>query len=142
MARSSHRKKIPTAVLIPGLRHEAPGATIPLVDGERRVRRETTVPREAWKACLHDHHPAYISWDQFMANQEKLNANRANHSSPDQRGAAREGIALLQGIVLCGRCGHRMTVHYTVRRGWSSYVCSAAMERGQPMCWSVALTSP
>lgn len=95
-----------------------------LVRGEVRRRHVQKQPRAEWTACLQDHHPAYLSWEEFMANQDKLNANRTNHTSPDQRGAAREGAALLQGVVVCGRCGHRMGVAYAGKgRHLPYYVC-------------------
>ena len=60
---------------------------------------------------LHDHHPGYITWEQFQRNQHRL---IENCTSPHQelRGAVREGAALLQGLVLCGRCVRRMTIRY------------------------------
>lgn len=64
-----------------------------LVDGEVCRRRTTDLPVESWKVCLRDHHPAYVSWDEFMANQKKLGDNWTGGRSkePDRRGAAREG---------------------------------------------------
>lgn len=53
--------------------------------------------------------PAYISWERYLANQRRLNENR---SFPGAQGAARAGRALLSGLVVCGRCGHRMNVGY------------------------------
>src|SRR5574341_1123665 len=84
---------------------------VALVAGERR-RRIFALPQEAWKVCVRDHHPAYVSWEEFMANQEKLRGNAPDSARrhPDRHGAAREGEALLQGLVLCGRCGQRMNV--------------------------------
>ncbi len=66
-------------------------------------------PLEDWPVCLPDAYPAYISWEEFVANQEVL---RSNGYGFGKRGAARRGKALLQGIVYCGRCGARMTVLY------------------------------
>jgi DNA invertase Pin-like site-specific DNA recombinase len=66
-------------------------------------------PVEDWPVCLRDAHPAYISWEQFVKNQEIL---RTNGYGFGKRGAPRRGRALLQGIVYCGRCGLRMTVLY------------------------------
>lgn len=111
-----------------------------LVDGQVRRRRTTTIPQAAWKVCLRDHHPAYIGWEEFMANQKTLHANRTNHRSPDQRGAAREGHALLQGLALCGRCGHRMGTRYQGRLRRAHYECrSATRHLGAPsVCWTVA----
>ena len=44
--------------------------------------------------CPPDHHPAYITWEQFLENEVKVSENPSNHQRPDQRGAAREGVAL------------------------------------------------
>lgn len=77
---------------------------------------------EDWPVCLRDAYPAYITWEQFVQNQETLRANWYRHGS---RGAARRGKALLQGIVYCGRCGARMSVlsHSAKEKRSSSYVC-------------------
>jgi DNA invertase Pin-like site-specific DNA recombinase len=64
---------------------------------------------EDWPVCLRDVYPAYITWEQFVQNQEVL---RSNGYGFGKRGAARRGRALLQGIVHCGRCGARMSVLY------------------------------
>ena len=73
-----------------------------------RTRR---VDQDDWPIVIHDAHPGYISWDQFLRNRQQLDDNRTWRTN-DQRGAAREGAALLQGIVLCGQCGRRMSVRY------------------------------
>jgi DNA invertase Pin-like site-specific DNA recombinase len=105
-----------------------------LADGEMR-RRSRKLPQEEWKVCLRDHHPAYIAWDEFMANKRKLDDNRTWRGSIDRRGAGREGHALLQGLLLCGRCGRRMHTQYTgsTRRG--TYYCQA--EAAQGVCWTL-----
>ena len=53
--------------------------------------------------------PAYISWDQYLANQEQLKQNVARNGS---RGAPKRGEALLSGLVVCGKCGHHMQTRY------------------------------
>ena len=75
-----------------------------------------------------------------MANQDKLNQNRSNHHVPDRRGAAREGAALLQGLVICGRCGQRMRVEYPRGHVGPRYVCRSPKERlgAGGDCWSLA----
>jgi DNA invertase Pin-like site-specific DNA recombinase len=79
---------------------------------EPRVKGRTRrVAAEDWPYVLHDHHPAYITWGQFQRNQRRLIDNCTSRH-PDHRGAIREGAALLQGLVLCGRCGRRMTIRY------------------------------
>lgn len=109
-----------------------------LVDGEIRRRRVSRLPKEEWKVCIHDHHPAYITWEEYMANVDKLHNNRSNHGSPEQRGAARDGAALLQGLVLCGKCGHRMGVRYYGQNRRVQYTCRSPNRRaGLGTCWSV-----
>ncbi len=66
-------------------------------------------PLDEWPVCLRDVYPSYITWDQFVQNQETLHANGYRF---DRRGAPRKGRALLQGIAYCGRCGARMSVLY------------------------------
>ncbi|PTL78642.1 recombinase family protein, partial [Vitiosangium sp. GDMCC 1.1324] len=106
-----------------------------LVDGQVRRQRSTRLPREAWKVCLKNHHPAYISWEEYMANQKKLATNHPSYQQPDQRGAAREGSALLQGLVLCGRCGHRMQTSYR-EPARPYYECRRFTDKG--ICWTVS----
>jgi DNA invertase Pin-like site-specific DNA recombinase len=72
-------------------------------------RAQITVPMDQWQVLLRDHLPAYITWDQYLFNRERL---RQNVSRWDTTGAPRRGTALLGGLVYCGRCGHRMQVHY------------------------------
>ena len=85
-----------------------------LADG--RVRRRTVqVPVEQWSVCIPDHHPGYVSWDEYLAGRERLHANVIRRG--EGGGAAREGTALLQGLVRCGRCGRRMQVAYSGTNG-------------------------
>jgi DNA invertase Pin-like site-specific DNA recombinase len=105
-----------------------------LVDGQMR-RRARKLPQEEWKVCLRDRHPAYIAWDEFMANKRKLDDNRTWRASTDARGAGREGHALLQGLLLCGRCGHRMHTQYAGATQRGVYYCQA--ESGRGVCWTL-----
>jgi hypothetical protein len=74
-----------------------------------------TLPAAQWKVQIPNAHPSYISWEQFEANQQILAANDPCMKSRSARLPPREGPALLQGILLCGRCGRRMTVYYNRR---------------------------
>ncbi|MGA7453773.1 MAG: recombinase family protein, partial [Rhodoplanes sp.] len=86
------------------------------------VSRLRPVPQEAWRVVIRDHHEAYIDWDQFVANRHRLDANRTNGDS--LAGPAREGLCLLQGILLCGECGRRLTVRYKGNGGlYPMYQC-------------------
>ena len=68
-------------------------------------------PPEAWTALRHGMYPAYISWEQYMANRERLADNRYRFARR-ARGAPRAGKALLAGLAVCGRCGGKMGVRY------------------------------
>jgi DNA invertase Pin-like site-specific DNA recombinase len=77
-------------------------------------------PLDQWQVFLPGRLPAYITWDQYRANQDRL---RQNRSRPDTLGAPREGPALLGGLVRCQRCGWRMRVVYNHTRGRPRYHC-------------------
>ena len=94
-----------------------------------------------WKVFLPHAHPGYISWQEYETNQAKLRDNGHGDGKDRHKGPAREGNALLQGLVLCGRCGLRMTVRYSVRKGHqiSNYVCARrGIESAGPMCQCIA----
>jgi DNA invertase Pin-like site-specific DNA recombinase len=86
----------------------------------RREGGKWLVPHEEIPVLLHDRLPAYISWDQYLINQERLKQNRALHET---RGAPKRGAALLQGLVVCGKCGHRLSTRYKARQR-PAYFCS------------------
>ncbi len=89
-----------------------------------------------WPIVLREHHPAYISWEQFLHHQQRLDDNRTLRDD-NRRGATREGAALLQGIVLCGRCGRRMTLRY-LKGNIPSYECNQLhKQRGAKTCQSL-----
>lgn len=69
-------------------------------------------PREEWTVFIPDAHDGYISLERFEANQAVLAANAASRGDDRRASPPREGPALLQGLVVCGRCGRRMTVGY------------------------------
>jgi DNA invertase Pin-like site-specific DNA recombinase len=73
----------------------------------------TKVAQEDWEVLIKENHPGYISWDKFIENQRRLRENVTMKSGENGRlGAIREGHALLQGLVRCGKCGRPMTVAY------------------------------
>ena len=60
--------------------------------------------------------------------------------SDRRKSPAREGPALLQGLILCGRCGERMTVRYHSREGrlWPEYLCQRdGIEHAKPVCQQI-----
>jgi DNA invertase Pin-like site-specific DNA recombinase len=99
------------------------------------------VPREQWLACLPGAHPGYIAWEEYEDNLRRLAVNAQAHGQERRKSPPREGPALLQGLVVCGRCGGRMTVRYHQRPGGPrlpDYVCqSEHIEQGGPLCQQV-----
>lgn len=84
------------------------------------------VPLEEWPVLLQDRLPAYISWEQYLQNRERLRQNQARFQC---RGPVREGVALLTGLVVCGRCGRRMYTHHH-RANLPRYICP----NSDPLC--------
>ena len=98
-------------------------------------------PRDQWLTLIPDAHPGYLSFAQYEANLAVLAANAAAHGEDRKAGPAREGPALLQGLVICGKCGRRMTVRYHTRADGTcvpDYVCQAAgIAGGTPICQAI-----
>jgi DNA invertase Pin-like site-specific DNA recombinase len=93
------------------------------------------LPIDKWDILLHNVYPAYITWEEYLANQARLAENQSCFQK-DKGGAPREGQALLQGILRCGRCGRRMHVRYAGDAGrYPAYICrSAESEYGGSSC--------
>jgi DNA invertase Pin-like site-specific DNA recombinase len=91
-----------------------------------------------WPVCLPDAYPAYISWERFLSIQQQLQDNQ-NHYEADRHGVPRQGQALLQGLIRCGRCGALMQLRYSGPDGqYPVYRCGAArQEYNQPLCQEV-----
>jgi DNA invertase Pin-like site-specific DNA recombinase len=84
----------------------------------------TKLPREQWM-LLKNAHPGYISWERYEENLLRLRENAQANGADRRKSPPREGPALLQGLVVCGVCGSRMTVRYHTRQGriLPDYVC-------------------
>jgi hypothetical protein len=101
---------------------------------KKRIRR---LDPDEWTFLLLDTHPGYITWDQYLHNRQKIDDN-CTARNQDRRGAVREGTALLQGIVLCGRCGRRMSINYLQDGLTPVYKCYQAYRQfGQPTCQNI-----
>ena len=98
------------------------------------------VPRSEWQFVIPGVHVGYISWEQFETNQKRLAENALGFGAARKAGPAREGPALLQGRVICGICGERMGVHYSIayKKVTPTYVCQeASVRRGDKICQRV-----
>ena len=84
--------------------------------------------REEWQVFLPDHFPAYISWEQYLRNQDQLRANR-----PQQMGVPGQGRSLVAGLIFCGKCGKRM--RSMCSGAGVTYICAQAKSMwGAPIC--------
>lgn len=96
----------------------------------------TRVERLTWEVMIPDKVPAYITWERYLANQDRLAANRC---LPTTAGAPRGGPSLLSGLVSCGRCGRRMRVAYHVKGTPVYYLCNLrSVACAEPVCQSLA----
>jgi DNA invertase Pin-like site-specific DNA recombinase len=80
-------------------------------DGALRVRRRV-LPQDEWEVLIKDHHPGFVDWDTYQANQHKIRQNIRPMAHQPGTGAVREGCALLQGLATCGTCGRKLAVYY------------------------------
>ncbi len=109
--------------------------------GRRRVDAKRTaanggkvrmqdVPMAEWKVLKRDRFPAYITWERYLANQQRLLENR---SWPEAPGVPRAGAALLPGVLVCGACGRRMHAGYRTKAR-PYYVCMRRKLEGSTCC--------
>jgi DNA invertase Pin-like site-specific DNA recombinase len=89
------------------------------------------VPRDEWRVQLQGYHEGYIEWDEYLANQDRLARNRTHREATVLSGPAREGLALLQGLLVCGQCGRRLSVRYQGNGGiYPNYLCNWRRREG------------
>ena len=109
------------------------------IEGRTHTRH---LPREQWRFVKKNAHPGYLTWDEFVSNQQRLIENHQRHGTGERKaGPAREGPAWLQGLLICGKCGRTMSVRYHHRDGRlvPDYVCTKDhVEFGKPLCQTVA----
>ena len=106
--------------------------------GQLRYKR---LKRDEWAVFLPNMHPGYISWEEFEANQAKLLANANGFGEDRRKSPPREGAALLQGLVICGVCGLRMTMRYHTDHGHPipNYVCQRrGIQTATPSCQTLS----
>jgi DNA invertase Pin-like site-specific DNA recombinase len=110
--------------------------------GQAGTRYGARLPPAEWQVWLPEQWPAYITWEEYMTNQQTLAQNwqatrfansespaenRGYHNQPfSQPGSLGKGRALLAGLVVCGHCGRRLRVRY---RDKPAYVCEAARQQ-------------
>jgi DNA invertase Pin-like site-specific DNA recombinase len=109
------------------------GAKSISTDGQIQSRVQKQ-PMDSWLVLIREHHPGYLRWEEYLENQQMLEGNQTNRPEQCSSGAAREGRALLQGLLLCGHCGRRLSPRYTGHGGiYPIYECT---RRSQDTCYS------
>ena len=92
-------------------------------------QRSRRLPRGQWEVLIPDHHPGFIDWDTYQANQARIGANIRPQASQPGTGAVREGAALLQGLATCGTCGRKLAIFYTgPAKCVPNYYCQGSAE--------------
>jgi DNA invertase Pin-like site-specific DNA recombinase len=105
-------------------------------DGRARKTYGHFLPISEWKVVIHNHHPGYISWEEFLHHQQQLRGNRPMGST--HPGAANRGPALLAGLLRCARCGGKLCVGYSGLSRIPRYLCRKGhMSQGTGPCLSV-----
>lgn len=94
----------------------------------------TVASVDHWEVLIKDRFPAYISWSRYEQNLRQLQANTVQ-----SLGAARNGPSLLSGLLICGRCGLRMSPCYTDNGKGLRYACNRMMvDYGEDHCQSLS----
>jgi DNA invertase Pin-like site-specific DNA recombinase len=106
-----------------------------VMEGRARKTVGHKKPRSEWTVLILDHHPGYISWEQYECNQATMAANVHMKSRAEPK-AGRGGRALLSGMLRCLRCGRMLYVSYSGSQGMVlRYQCRGAhMNQGDPRC--------
>lgn len=105
------------------------------INGVYHVKK---IKLEEWRVLIHDAHIGYISWQEYEANLKQLCKNAYAYGYGRRKNPPREGAALLQGIVICGHCGLRMTVRYTSSKQIPHYLCQReGIEHANTICQDI-----
>ena len=119
------------------------------VDPRKKVAGRPTTGRtynahDECRVLIRDRFAAYIDWETFEKIQQKL---RENSHLGKALSAPRHGPSVLSGLLVCGRCGHRMLVSYAnVQKDKPTkslrYSCQReAIEYGGELCQSLSGSS-
>lgn len=98
------------------------------------------LPLKDWQVVIPEAHPGYINWDRFQQNLNRLRESSQAYGHDRRRSPPGQGPGLLQGLVICGLCGQRMTLRYHTRheKQFPTDVCQReGIEQAQPICQSI-----
>lgn len=112
--------------------------------GRTRARKQADgatsrrkLPQDEWHTLIPSSHPGYITWEQYLEHRRRLRDYAQAHGLDRKKSPPGEGPAFLQGLVMCGVCGRRMTVGYHTRRGvmCPNYLCQReGIQKAGPYC--------
>ena len=111
------------------------------IEGEEPVTRTKKLPMDEWQVVIPNAHPGYITWEQYLRNQQRLDENAGLFHR--RRKAPGRGKALCQGLLRCGVCGRAMQTVYSWRsRRGGTYDVRYLCGRGKalydaPLCQSI-----
>lgn len=102
------------------------------IDADGNIRsRIREMPISSWTVKITEHHEGYISWEDYLTNRAKLESNQTHGEKTPLSGPAREGKTLLQGLLVCGTCGHRLSISYNGTGGrYPYYRCLVLLREG------------
>lgn len=99
----------------------------------RPATGRVTVPQSEWEVLIKDKLPAYISWKEYERNQRQIEMN-----SSQGIGVPKHGSSLLSGLLICGRCGHKMSPTYSNNGATLRYSCARmSVDYGEKTCQSL-----
>ena len=99
--------------------------------GKSKSGRRTASPEE-WLCLLKDRVPAYITWEQYEANRQRMRENNVSRGGSMVTGCP---ATLLNQLLVCGRCGKSMRTGHVRRSSSRRYVCDLAnRDYGDPLC--------
>ena len=110
------------------------------VDKTGQKKGPVALPLKEWQVVIPDAHPGYISWEQYQRNLQRLRECSQAYGRDRRKSPPGQGPALLQGLVVCGLCGRRMTLRYHTRNGRQvpTYVCQReGIDEAKPICQSI-----
>lgn len=109
---------------------------VKVIDGHARKSSGHPRLRQEWIVLIRDHHPGYISWEEYERNQARISENTHMKSGTEPK-AGRGGRALLSGLLRCRRCGRMLYVAYAQRSAVARYVCRGGhLDLGESLCLS------
>ncbi|MFC1572927.1 recombinase family protein [Candidatus Eisenbacteria bacterium] len=96
------------------------------IDKDGQIRSKIiSKPMDQWEVLIKDHHEGYVTWEEYLENRRVLAKNRTNAKGCLLPGPAREGLALLQGLLICADCGRKIYIRYTGNGGiYPCYQCT------------------